>query len=75
MLILKYSESAMNGYVTKKENIRIFKTNGEEPRGKGFIRGKNSKKSGESACDAISNLVREFRGEIVCGDKMKIYSF
>lgn len=75
MLILKYSESAMNGYVTKKESIRIFKTDREEQRGKGFVRGRKHKESGKAPCDALSAIIREFRGEVVSGDTMTLYSF
>lgn len=64
----------MNAYVTKKENIRLFKADGEEQRGKSFVRGRKYQKSGETSCEAVSALLREFRGEIVSSDKMSLYS-
>ena len=73
MLILKYSESAMNAYVTKKESIRIFKTDREEQRGKSFVRGRNYKESGKTSCEVLSSLLREFKGELVTGDKMILF--
>ncbi len=63
----------MNGYVTKKDNIRIFKTDREEQRGKGFVRGRKHKEGGKPSCDALSVLIREFRGEMVSNDKMTLY--
>lgn len=63
----------MNGYITKKDNICIFKTDREEQRGKGFVRGRNYKESGKTTCEALSSLIREFRGEIVSNDKMILY--
>ncbi len=63
----------MNGYVTKKDNIRIFKTDREEQRGKGFVRGRKHKEGGKTPCEALSVLIREFRGEIVSSDKMITY--
>ena len=65
----------MNVYVTKKESIRLFKTDREEQRGKGFVRGRKNQKSGETSCETISALLREFRGEIVSSDKMILFSF
>jgi len=73
MLNLMSSESAMNGYVTKKDNICIFTTDREESRGKGFVRGRKYKESGKTSCEAVSALVREFRGEIVNSDRMILY--
>ncbi|HNX22936.1 MAG TPA: hypothetical protein PKG60_02735 [Spirochaetota bacterium] len=64
----------MNGYVTKKESICLFKTDREEQRGKGFVRGRKHQKSGETSCETVSALLREFRGEIVSADKMILYS-
>jgi len=63
----------MNGYVTKKENLRIFKTDRKEQRGKGFVRGKNYTESGKASCEVLSSLIREFRGEIVSNDKMILF--
>lgn len=63
----------MNGYVTKKENIRIFTTDKSEQRSKGFVRGRKHTESGKSSCEPLSALIREFRGEIVSGDKMTLY--
>ena len=63
----------MNGYVTKKENIRIFTTDRDEQRGKGFVRGRKNKESGKNSCEPLSALIREFRGEIVSGDQMTLY--
>ena len=63
----------MNGYITKKENLRIFKTDGEKQRSKGFVRGRNYTESGKASCEVLSTLLREFRGEIVSNDKMILF--
>jgi hypothetical protein len=63
----------MNGYVTKKENIRIFTTDREEQRGKSFVRGRKHTESGKNSCEPLSALIREFGGEIVSSDKMILY--
>ena len=65
----------MNRYVTKKENICIFKTAGEEQRGSDLIRRGNYNKSGTSSCRILSALIKEFNGEIISNDKMIIYPF
>ena len=65
----------MNGYVTKKENIRVFKADREEQRGKSFVRGRKYQEGGKTSCDTLSALIREFRGEVVSSDKMILYSF
>jgi len=65
----------MNGYVTKKENLRVFKANREEQRGKSFVRGRSYKESGKASCDVLSSVLREFRGEIVSNDKMILFPF
>lgn len=65
----------MNAYVTKKENLRVFKTDTEKQRGKSFVRGRNYPESGKASTDVLSSLLREFRGEIISNDKMILYSF
>lgn len=64
----------MNGYVTKKESICLFKTDREEQRSKGFVRGRKSTESGKTSSDILSTIIKEFRGEIVSSDKMILYS-
>lgn len=73
MLISIYSESAMNGYVTKKESIRLFKTDREEQRSKSFVRGRKNKEGGKSFDETLNDLIREFRGEVVSSDKMSLF--
>ncbi len=63
----------MNGYVTKKDGLCLFTTDREEQRGKGFVRGRKHKESGKNSCEPLSALIREFRGEIVSGDKMILF--
>ena len=72
---LKYREGKMNRYVTKKENICIFKTAKEEHRGSEFIRRGNYNKNGAASCKILSALIREFNGKIINNDKMIIYPF
>ena len=72
----------MNRYVTKKENICLFKTSGEEQGGSGLFRRGEYHKSGEyykhgkshqngtTSCKILSALIREFNGEIAGNDKM-----
>jgi len=63
----------MNAYITKKDGICIFTTDREEPRGKGFVRGRKYKESGKSSSEPLSALIREFRGELVSSDKMTLF--
>jgi len=65
----------MNGYVTKKENVRLFKTDNEEQRGKSFVRGRNNKESGKTSGEVLSSIIREFRGEIVSSNEMIFFPF
>jgi hypothetical protein len=63
----------MNGYVTRKESICLFETDGGEQRGKSFVRRRKHTESGKTACDVLALLVREFGGEVISGDKMTLY--
>ena len=65
----------MNRYVTKKENICIFKADKEEQRGNDLIRRGNHNKSRTTTCKILSALLREFNGEITGNDKMILYPF
>ena len=65
----------MNPYVTKKENISIFKAAKEEPRGSDLIRRGNYNKNGTTSNKILSALIREFNGEITCDDKMILYPY
>ena len=68
------SESKMKSYVTKKENLCLFKTDGEKQGNMCFIRRESHTEIGKSTDTAFSSLLREFRGEIVNGDKMILFS-
>ncbi|MCL2155689.1 MAG: hypothetical protein FWH53_08500 [Leptospirales bacterium] len=65
----------MNRYVTKKENICIFKAAKEEYRGSDLIRRGNYNKNETASCKILSTLIREFNGEIINNDKMITYPF
>lgn len=64
----------MISYVTKKESLCLFKTDREKQGNLCFIRREPHPESRKSADTAFSMLLREFRGEIVHGDKMILYS-
>ena len=64
----------MKSYVTKKESLCLFKTDREKQGNTRLIRRDSHSESGKSTGSAFSTLLREFRGEIVIGDKMILFS-
>ena len=65
----------MNYYVTKKENISIFKASKKEQRGSDLIRRWDYNKNGTTSNKILSTLIKEFKGEITCDDKMILYPY
>ena len=63
----------MKSYVTKKENLCLFKTDGEKQRNTRLIRREPHSESGKSTDPVFATVIREFRGEIVNGDKMILF--
>jgi len=55
----------MKAYVTKKENICVFKAAGQKQRGKSYVRPGNNKENNKAFEDSISILLKEFNGEII----------
>jgi hypothetical protein len=63
----------MKNYVTKKENLCVFKADGEKSGNMRLIRGKKYNEIGKFPDTALSMLLREFRGELVNCDKMNLF--
>jgi len=64
----------MKSYVTKKENLCLFKTDCEKQGNMRFIRRNSHPEIGQSTGKVFSTLLKEFRGEIVNSDKMILFS-
>jgi hypothetical protein len=63
----------MKRYVTKKENLCVFKTDKDKQGNSCFIRGKKYSENGKHPDSVLSILLEEFRGEFVRCDSINLY--